>query len=659
MAEESPTGYTPEQIRSLGSKWMERIRASEKREDNWFKDAEHAEKVYMADRNSTASGNLYDFNILHSNVETIVPAIYNSTPAPDIRRRFADKDPAAKAFSEMVERAISIQIDDNRLDVEMESVAQDSFVAGRGIPRLRLLTNPERVTVEAVSWRDFRMGKAKRWAEVPWVAFKLAIDREEAERITDEALYRQQEQSDKPLLSGDDDDDIIVWEVWCKQSRKVKFIRDSDGAILTMQDDPLELSGFFPMPEPMQPIKLTGKMTPACPFTIYQKLADELDLCTKRINKIMKGLKVRGIFVGPGTSDIQNLADADDNELIMAEQIEQWSMMGGLDKAVMWWPVDKAVAVLQALYQQRETIKQAIYEITGISDIVRGASNSAETATAQQIKTQWGSLRIQKMQRLVQRQVRDIFVIMAELITTKFMPETLEQMTGTQLTVTPDEQQAMLVMAQTPQAAEQQPELAELAKSAQMKQQLLQMLNEPILTSYRVDIESDSTIKADMTRQRGEAAEFLQATSTYFSAMAAPIQAAPALGSPIAELYGGFARNFNLGKQAEDAIDSLVEMAQAASKQAQQPDQQPSPEAQKAQAEVQKMQGEMQRDQAKFAHEQRMAAADYEIKQLDLAIRQIEAQAKGVQAEAQVLSAFAQSQQETEEPGEMENEETD
>ena len=58
---------------------------------------------------------------------------------------------------------------------------------------------------------------------------------------------------------------------------------------------------------------------------------------------------------------------------------------------------ETAAAVLNFLYQQREQSKQAIYEITGISDIVRGASHSSETATAQQIKTEWGSLRIKKI----------------------------------------------------------------------------------------------------------------------------------------------------------------------------------------------------------------------------------------------------------------------
>ena len=90
-----------EKLEALGTKWMERIRASEKREKAWRDDAEGAEKAYANDQDG-AFGKLYDFNILHSNVETIVPSIYNSTPVPDIRRRFQDEDPVGKTVADVL-----------------------------------------------------------------------------------------------------------------------------------------------------------------------------------------------------------------------------------------------------------------------------------------------------------------------------------------------------------------------------------------------------------------------------------------------------------------------------------------------------------------------------------------------------------------------------
>ena len=37
-------------------------------------------------------------------------------------------------------------------------------------------------------------------------------------------------------------------------------------------------------------------------------------------------------------------------------------------------------------YQAMAQVKQQIYDITGISDIIRGQTNASETATAQQLK---------------------------------------------------------------------------------------------------------------------------------------------------------------------------------------------------------------------------------------------------------------------------------
>ena len=696
-----------EELQKEGAKWIERIRAAEKREAEWRKDAAGAEKAFASD-SKAKDGTLYDFNILHSNVETIVPAIYNSTPIPDVRRRFieaigeppqdptpqilqqaaqqmglspeqaqqamqspqgqqmaqqamqspqarmmmgkyqqelqahqakAQRDEDAKAFGDMIEQAIAVQIDDNRLDIEIEREAQDSFLSGRGIVRVKFdasfegdVVSNEHFEFEAVSWRDFRMGPAKRWDKVPWEAFRHTASREtlEAKVIDPEIEASQRGVADIPTTGPEnDEDDIPYWEIWCKETRKVYFIREHDGHILKIVDDPLGLKGFFPNPAPVQPITLTGKMTPVCPFTIYRKLADELDTITKRINKIMEGLKVRGIIAGDAAALVA-LAEAGDNEIRVETNLEGLAQTGGLEKAIMWWPVEQAVKVLKELYAQREIVKASIYEITGISDIVRGASQPSETATAQQIKTQWGALRIQKMQRMVERQVRDIFGIMAEIIASKFSPETLYKMTGIQVT-----------------------------------EGVRMLMQEPILTGYRVDVESDSTVRADLTRAKKDMAEFMTGTGNYFKTMAPLVQTQPQLAEPITEIYSSFARVFKLGKQAEDALDKMGQIAKQAAS-----NPQPNPEAEaakaEAQAKAQDRQAEMQMKQAEFqmkdqaeqrkaalsaqqeqrklAFEQQKAGIDLQVAQTNLQIKQVELAIKKEEASLSLQTKAAESQ---------------
>ena len=578
-------------LKEEGGKWLERIIASTKREADWHKDAESAENAYSVN-DREASGDIPDFNILHSNVETIVPAIYNSTPVPDIRPRWPQKaqpvmmegqPPQEKPsdpyqdVSDLIERAITVQIDDSSLDVEVEGAAQDGFLAGRGLVRIRitadenettidriagdneteeqieLTVSNERVKFEVVPWRDYREGSARRFGDIPWVAYKHYVTAEDMENFDGDMIASQATAENAPTLANEGDtSDVPVWEIWDKATLKVKFVRESDGVILREQDDPLGLTGFFPSPKPIQPIGLTGKRTPIVPYSVYKKQALELDAVTKRIKAITSGLKVRGAIAGDA-ENIQKVADAGDNELVAIENVEGLAQTGGLDKAIIWWPVDKAIAVLRELYIARDQIKQLIYEITGISDIVRGASKSGETLGAQQIKTQWGSLRIKKMQRQVERHVRDLFVLSSEAIANNFTLTTLGEITGMEIT-----------------------------------QEMAQILEDG-LRQYNINIESDSTVRADLTRMKGEMSEFLNGTASFFGTMQPLVQQAPEMAKPVIDLYSSFARQFSLGREAELAVEKMGEIAEQAAT-----NPKPNPEAEKAKAEMSAKAQEMQ-----------------------------------------------------------------
>ena len=604
-------------LQEIGAKWIERIRASETRKDEsrWLKDAEAAESQYLCGQTSTEDNDLTTFNILHANVETIVPSIYNSTPAPDIRPRHSNKDPQAEFVCNVYERAIAAQIDDSRLNKEIEASAQDAYTAGRGIVRVKfdadieegepveddnlgqeaigpIVTN-ERIIYENVSWNDYREGPAKRWSQVPWVAYRHTISTQEMDRLTDED-YRKAYAEDKTKVTNSDDEELDqdVWEIWCKESRSVYFVANDTCKVLNIAPDPLKLTGFFPMAEPVQPITGTGKRTPVCPYRVYKVLAEELDRLTVRINAIIKGLKVRGA-IAADAADIENLATADDNTLVPIANLEGLAAAGGMDKAIVWWPVEKAIEVLRELYVARESTKQTIYEVTGISDIIRGEGDASETATAQNIKTQWGSLRIKKMQRSIERQVRDLFVISAEIISQHFSLPTLSKMTGLQI---------------PPEAA--------------------QLLQRP-LDSYRIDVESDSTVRADLTRMRGEMGNFLQGTAQFFGTMGPLVQQTPAAAGPVAQIYSSFARQFALGKQAEDAIDQLTQLAQQA---AENPP--PNPEAEAKKAEM-----ELKGQELKLKVMQAQAAAQGDQGKLMLEAQKLQADTQRAQIEVQIAGA--------------------
>lgn len=649
MAATASTKPNGDALKKLGSKWLARIDTAGKLEKEWLDDAEAAVAAYTSearrseiDPATSSAWKAYDFNILFSNVETIVPAVINSPPAPDIRRRFADEDPAAKDVSELIERAIRVQVDDSKLQVELEGVAQDGFLAGRGVIRLRFRSEfeedepsdeelekaeaavspgtvdadtegddsdgdpeyaapvdggkpkNERICFEAISWRDYRHGPAKRWDERPWEAFRFVVDREDKD-FFDQAAIAAQFTPDERKEWDESDNDLIGWEIWCRISKKVYFI-DDKGNVLKTVPDPLGLSQFFATATPIQPIEMVGRLRPVNPFSIYRKLAEELDLSTKRINVLLAQMKVKGWYAG-SAEDLANVMSAEDTDFVPIANAEIWAQHGGLEGAIAFWPFEKFAIAIKELYAAREQTKQAIYEITGISDIVRGASSAAETATAQQIKTQWGSLRIQKFQRLMERCARDLFVMMSEIIPSKFSHETLQQMTGIQLIPTEQDMQPIQPPPMPPMQPGQEPppELQQAMQQAQQAEQARQaklahlqgigkLLSQRLATFYRIDVESDSTVKADLTRQKQETTEFLSGAGAYWSAMG-PLVADGSMPKDAAvEIFMSISRLFNLGKSVEDTLDKMAKQA----KEPQPP--KPNPEAEKAKAEMDLMQ---------------------------------------------------------------------
>ncbi|KTR05009.1 hypothetical protein NS365_13355 [Aureimonas ureilytica] len=663
-------------LRDEARKWLGRIEDAGKREKNWLEDAAKATAAYTGERstaeNTEAPGSTnYDFNILFANVETIVPAVINSAPAPDVRRRYGSDDPVAKDFAEMLERAIRVQVDDGKLQVEMEGMAQDGFLAGRGLIRLRFHSDfvdadtgraemeerdeaasdapapvepteaaqqsNERISFEAVSWRDARHGPARRWSDVPWWAFRHAMQKEDISGFADAGLVSSQAEPGE--VEEDDDADRIVWEVWDKRTKRVLFISAGQGTILKMVDDPLGLSNFFPIATPVQPIEVTGRLMPVNPFSIYRKLADELDITTQRIRMVTKQLRVKGWYGGDQT-ELQSLLDADDNEFVPIKDFEQWAQNGGIAGAIAFWPVEKLVVVLAELYKNRDLTKQAIYEITGISDIVRGASKAAETLGAQQIKAQWGSLRIQKMQRMMERAARDLFLMMAEIIPTKFSPATLTAMTEIQIEPTPEEMQqapAPMPPQPTPQTGQPDPQAMQVFQQARQAKlqhlmQLQALMRQRVATYYRIDVETDSTIKADLTRQKQEATEFMTAASGYFAAVGPLVQQGALPMNVAVEIFSSFSRMFNLGKSVEDALDEMVAQAKEA---AGQPKTDPAAEAAKAEQEgkAKLLYADLQNRAIDGQIKQATGQADIAGKQLDQDIKRMDLQLKGLDLE--------------------------
>ena len=437
-----------------------------------------------------------------------------------------------------------------------------------------------------------------------------------------------------------------VWEVWDKNKRRVVFVVQGYDKVLDVREDPLNLGGFFPVPRPILSIRKPRSLIPKPEYYIYKAQAEELNKVSSRIIRLTDAIKARGVY-NPLLGDSMSRMMDDTTDAILqpadAETINQMFAQGDSDfrKAVWMMPVDMLVGVLVQLTQQREVIKQTIYEITGISDIIRGATDPNETASAQRIKSQFGSLRLKNRQREVQRLVRDIFRLKAEIYAEHFSPETLEMMTGVQLPTEAEKAQAQQVM----QAAQMMGGQGEVAQQAQQAQEILkkpsweqvmQLMRDDLQRGYRIDVESDSTIQADEAYDQRTMTELYKGIADFSSVMGPLVQQGMMPMDAVKQMLLSAVRKFKMGRQVEDALEEIPDkqpqQQDGAAQQAQLDMQVKQAEAQmkmqemqaKAQFEQQRMAMDMQKMQAEAANDQ----AEIAIKREELGIKQEELQIK-------------------------------
>ncbi len=673
-----------EDERDLVKLYLDQIERSGSDEKDWREDAAKAEDQYKSAEGSRNR----EFNIFHANIETIVPALYNSTPIPDVRRRFADKDPVGKVVSDLIERSLSYSVDTYDFDGTMHSVIKDSEITDRGVARVRYMPyfagegeaetlSYAEVTCEHVLWRDFRRGPGRFWGEVPWIAFRHYLSKDEIAKLIDGSAvnlediplnYSSDGSTDKK--AKDPKADVfkrgMVWEIWDKESKKVLFIcQDYHEAVLKTEDDPLGLTKFFPIPKPLQAIEQTGSLVPVTPLRVYSSLVDELNIITRRLTKLIATLRPRGIY-GGNAADVKMVGEAADGELVPATDVMQFMQNGGLEKAIHWYPLDPTINAIKTLYEQRMVIEQTIREVTGVADIMRGNTDPNETLGAQQLKAQWGSLRIQRRQSEVARFARDLFELKSEIIASKFDWPLLSKMTGIELPSQEQKQAVQMLMQQVQQAQQMgqevpphimaQGEQAQAMLSQPSQEEVMALLQDDISRQYRIDIESDSTIRNDLTRNQQTMNLFLQGTAQFGQAMGPIIMADASMKPVVMKIYGAFARQFKLGRQAEDAIEEATEQSEESANQPPAPDPKIELEREKMAMDKEKMGFELQIKQAelklkeqemamKIKMEEQKLAAEMKLKEVEL---QHDMQLKEMEAQQAQQLAEQKAQQDAE-----------
>jgi hypothetical protein len=234
-------------------------------------------------------------------------------------------------------------------------------------------------------------------------------------------------------------------------------------------------------------------------------------------------------------------------------------------------------AILRVLHDAMEQEKQQIYDITGISDIVRGTSRASETLGAQQIKTQYAMSRISDRQRKVAKFCRDVVALMAQIVKNHFQPQTMIKMAG----VTND------------------PEIEEYLGG------VIDLLRNDTQSDYRIDIETDSTTFADQEAAKQSAIDLTNALGNLFNVLLPHAQAIPQLMPVINEITLYTTSQFEAGREIRGKLEKALtevegEMEKARQEQKAIEEQQRQMQAQQAEQAMQAQAAEQQRADAEL-----------------------------------------------------------
>jgi hypothetical protein len=369
--------------------------------------------------------------------------------------------------------------------------------------------------------------------------------------------------------------------------------------MLDHKSDPYGLDNFWPCPKPLYATQTTDTLVPVPDYALYQDQADEIDDLTKRIGLLVDAIKVVGVYDASQPAIQRMLNEGVDNVLIPVDTWAAFSEKGGIKGTVDFLPLDQVIQALNQCYAAREQAKQVVYDVTGLSDIIRGSSMASETATAQQIKGQYASMRLKNMQHAVAVFTSDVLRIKAQLMADLYSPQALIAMSGIQ--GTPD---------------------------AMYAEQAIQLLKSEPMRNFRIEVAADSLAEMDEQVEKQSRVEFMSAFGTALRDALPIIQQVPEMGPLIGEALTFVVRSFKGGRTLENTLESTIE-------QMKQPKQQgPSPEQMQ-------MQAQQQMEQAKMQQEQQMAAQQQQLEQIKLQAAQQAEQVK-LQAQAQIEQFKAQ-----------------
>ena len=650
IEENGAASYAPESdpfedMRSA-QPWLEAIKLYEKHFSDYQETCDNVDRFYASMEKMRGAQAATDraYQIFWANLEVLKPAIYSRPPVPVVTSRFKDRKEMPRHAGEILERTMITSFDKQDIDLTMRHARDDLATNARAAVWIRYEADDmgQKIQYDTLDRRDFAHEWSRRWKEVGWVARRDWLTYKQMRLRFEETsgdLYQQANYSEKK--EQDDERQYIekkapVWQIWDRRKKVVVWVSEGMDEVLDIREPFLDLETYWPCPRPAYATMERGSLLPVPDLIFYKDQVEEINELTARISALSEALRLKG-FYSSGAEEISDALEtairSTDNNAILIP-IPNTAALGGqsLKDHIIWMPVQEVAQTIVACVELRKQMIDDVYQITGLSDIMRGDTAASETLGAQQLKSQYGSMRVRDKQHELVRLARDMTRIAAEIAAENFSPEELKRYSQYEEVPSQQEieqqkqqlQQQVMQAATNPQliaAANSSPKARQMAQKAiEQAKQKMQELGQTItfekvvefLRSERIrpfvlDIETDSTIQPDENAAQQGVTQFVSALSTVLAQLAPMVQGQPQSAPFAAEVLKFAVSPFRAGRQLEGAIDEFADQMEQAAGQQQD---QPNPEEQAAQAEMQFKQMEAQLKQMDAQIKAQAAQAD-------------------------------------------------
>lgn len=626
---------TPE---GAAKRWTKEFTAARERLRAWWEAADKCDEKYR-DENTEREGE--KLNLYAAGVDLKEAVLDATSPSVDVARRDNDQDDdVARVAAEILGRILNgdLEREDEGFPGALALARQDWLIPGLGNLWLRLEQEEEDVAAQDaklgddgaelapavpattrvvdedvksdyVYWRDQLWSPCRVFSDCRWWSRSALLSKK--------SFTRKFGDEEVPLEIGGDGKDktvpktpwsrVRVWEIWDKESGSVWWYVEGHDKMLVPAElqelanpdgsisDPLQISTFWPFPEPLVEGKTNSKFVPRPTYTRVQDQYAAIDNETTRIGLLRDAIDASCVY-DKTVGELAEILDSNgQNKAVPAQNYKALAEKGGIAASVMWKPLEPIVAAMQELRDLRREDIELLFQVDGTSDIMRGQSSGpAKTATEQAVVAKYGSIRGERTQKRFAIFASEGQRIRAEIICKHFSPQTIARRANVQ--GMPESDQALV-----PQA--------------------IQLLKDDG-SRFRISVKAESVSLTDFAANRQESMDVIGMISTFLQAVAPVMQGAPQLAPKMFQLLTVFISRVKGGNAAEPILDEMVKQVQLMAQQAAQQPPQPNPQLQVA--------------QVKADAEKAKAGASLQQTSMDAQVSQIEHQQNIAKLEAEV-----------------------